>query len=158
MVVAITGFTNRVKALVLVTAVVVLAAVVETADPILNHELAAPVNDPCNCTLPPETPTEVLTAMTAFWRTTTPSKTVGVADVADCAASETIGATPRVCCSYAIEFASINPILNAPYQVAGRPETRQRLDGLATPSATRSSARKFTALFAHKFVPEESVP
>ena len=157
-VVAITALTNLAKALVLITAVVVDAEVVETAEPILNHDPAAPVNDPCNCTLPAETPAEVETAITAFWRTTTPSKTVGVADVADCAASEMTGATPRVCCSYAIEFASINPILNAPYQVAGRPETRQRLDGLATPNATRSSALKFTALLAHRLVPEESVP
>ncbi len=73
---------------------VVLAELVETAEPIVYHALES--SDPYNCTLPAETPELELTTITAVVLVDNPSKTVGVDVVADFALRDTTGAMPRL--------------------------------------------------------------
>lgn len=71
---------------------VVLAVVVDTAEPSVYHAL--PSSDPYSWTEPAEVPAELLTTMTAVVLVVSESKTTGVDVVADFAASDTTGAIP----------------------------------------------------------------
>src|SRR6516165_68970 len=89
----------------------VLAVVVLTADPRLNHETLSRL--PCICTDPAETPADETTTMTAVVRITKPSNAVPP-PVADTAVRETAGANPYVFWTIALPALSQTDICQSP--------------------------------------------
>jgi hypothetical protein len=91
--VAITAFRYLNGGVVVVTgAKTVDAVVVLTAEPKLYHETESKL--PCSWTEPAETPALEDTTITEVVLVDKPSKTVGVAEVADCATRDASGVMP----------------------------------------------------------------